>query len=90
MILVKTEVNYKIDWHGDDREFITADEQEKRVNDRKHYFDMLRRVLIGIDTLLELGPSETLRQDIRGILEKYNIHFVDIDDIPRVNIDEPK
>lgn len=27
---------------------------------------------------------------VTPILEKYNIHFIDVDDIPRVNIDFPK
>lgn len=80
-MITKKEVNYKIDWHG----FKLGDDiqaQIKVLEDRKHYFDMLRRFLLNIKNL---G-----RDEIDEVFEKYNVHFVDIDDIPRVNIDEPK
>jgi hypothetical protein len=88
--MMRTEkiVNYKIDWNatvikslGDSVDKIAMDVGEKIIADRKHYFDMLRRLLqdlknLGIDAIDE-------------VLESYNVHFVDIDDFPRVNIDEP-
>jgi hypothetical protein len=87
----ETKVNYKIDWSGTsispfDKIFSEEDIQsgkahKKIMDDRKHYFQMLRDFL---QDLKNLG-----RDDVDEIFSKYNIHLVDIDDIPRVNIDDP-
>jgi hypothetical protein len=88
-MITKKEVNYKIDWHSFNPKDLTSAEQEydlvkkefKVVLDRKHYFSMLRSFLLDIKNL---GMDK-----IDDIFTKYNVHFVDIDDIERVNIDEP-
>jgi hypothetical protein len=84
-MITRNEVNYKIDWRGN-AEFGAPLEPGKQApdkiyQDRKHYFAMLRRFLMDVKNL---G-----RDEIDEIFAKYNVHFVDIDDIPRVNIDEP-
>ena len=83
-MITKNEVNYKIDWHAvsNTTDYPTSEASLKILADRKHYFDMLQRFLLDI---------KNLGQDrIDDIFERYNVHFIDIDDIPRVNIDEPK
>jgi hypothetical protein len=92
MIPTKNEVNYKIDWHSIDiSSYIDPTKtnskeayemKAKVLDDRKHYFSMLRKLF---QDLKNLGNDK-----VDDILALYNIHFVDIDDIPRVNIDEPK
>lgn len=82
MMRTEKSVNYAIDWLSVSNPSTSELEQITKIQeDRKHYFDMLRRLLqdlknLGIDAVDE-------------VLESYNVHFVDIDDIPRVNIDEP-
>jgi hypothetical protein len=82
MIPTKNEVNYKIDWHSGGEYGASPTGNKMVIEDRKHYFEMLRNLLLD---LKNLG-----RDEIDDIFARYNIHFVDIDDIPRVNIDEPK
>jgi len=72
-------VDYKINWHGDGTGI--AESGKLIIQDRIHYFSMLRML---IAELRNLGKDE-----VDDVLEKYNVHFVDIDDIKRVNIDEP-
>lgn len=79
MRVEKNEVDYKIDWHSIDP---LKGGHTDILEDRKHYFKMLRNLLLD---LKNLG-----RDEIDDIFIKYNIHFVDIDDIERVNLDEPK
>jgi hypothetical protein len=74
-------INYKIDWHSGSEKVI-GENGTSVLDDRKHYFDMLRRFLIDIKNL---G-----RDEIDELFERYNVYLVNIDDIPRVNIDEPK
>jgi hypothetical protein len=90
MIETKTEVNYQINWNpivaitdetGEAINNTAKEITEKVLEDRKHYFDLLRRFLIEINNL---G-----RDEIDDIFKRYNVHFVDIDDIKRVNLDEP-
>lgn len=82
MMRTEKSVNYAIDWLSVSNPSTSELEQITKIQeDRKHYFDMLRRLLqdlknLGIDAVDE-------------VLESYNVHFVDIDDFPRVNIDEP-
>jgi hypothetical protein len=82
MIHTAKEANYKIDWHAAYSEEQIHNDPDKIIADRKHYFDMLRRFLQDIKNL---G-----RDEIDEIFARYNVHFVDIDDIQRVNIDEPQ
>lgn len=82
---IRKEVNYKIDWKSD-ASFgapvdITNTTPDKIYQDRKHYFSMLRRLL---QDFKNLGLDR-----VDDIFAKYKVHFVDIDDIERVNIDEP-
>ena len=51
----------------------------KDVEDKIHYFDMFRRMLSELEKVSMAF----------NILDKYNVHFIDVDAIPRVNIDEP-
>lgn len=97
MIEIKKEVNSKIDWHschspeGGIREPMHS-ETETIEQARKHYFDMLRRFLTELDAIKDGDGSddEHTTKSIQAVFKKYNVHFVDVDDIKRVNIDEPK
>lgn len=85
MIEIKKEANYVIDWLSVCNPTKESEDITKIQEDRKHYFNMLRRLLT------ELSNLNLEEQGlIDGVFEKYNVHFVDIDDIERVNIDEPK
>lgn len=81
---IRKEVNYKIDWHAvsNTTSYPTSEESQKVLDDRIHYFNMLRRLL---QDLQNLGLD-----NVDEVLAKYKVHFVDIDDIPRVNLDEPE
>jgi DNA-directed RNA polymerase alpha subunit len=92
-MITKNEINYKIDWHSEGERPVDAEGnylsggvqvigKHPIIEDRKHYFNMLRRFLLDIKNL---G-----RDEIDEIFAKYNVYFVDVDDIERVNIDEPK
>jgi len=78
MIPIKKETNYMIDWksHGD-----TFALEKTVYENRKHYFQMLRNLLTDLDGL-EIA-------EVSAILNKHNVYFVEIDDFPRVNLDEP-
>lgn len=78
---VRNSVDYKIDWQKTG-ELVQNPSGATIYEDRKHYFDMLRRLIID---LKNLG-----KDDIDDVFAKYNVYLVDIDDIKRVNIDEPK
>ena len=77
---IKTEVNSKINWQSGGRKIHS--DTETVLSARMHYFNMLRRLLSDIEAV---GNGA-----VNAILKKYNVHFVDVDDIKRVNIDEPK
>jgi hypothetical protein len=47
--------------------------------DKIHYFSMLRKLLLEIEKV----PMAF------EVLNKFNVYFIDVDEIPRVNIDEP-
>lgn len=98
-MITKTEVNSKIDWHAGANSFLVPDltthtpihnETETLLDARKHYFDMLRRFLNEVNAMAEKQASIKGDYKILNIFKKYNIHFVDVDDIKRVNIDEPE
>ena len=72
-------VDYKIDWHSEGTGI--AKSGELIVQDRQHYFDMLRRFL---QELKNIGSDQ-----VDKVFVKYNVHFIDIDEFKRVNIDEP-
>lgn len=78
MIQVKEKINYEIDWHSDG--VCIAEDKNTVLDNRIHYFRMLRNFLEDLDGL-DLS-------EVEEVFRKYNIHFVDIDEIPRVNIDE--
>jgi hypothetical protein len=95
MIEVKKEANYRIDWYSFGNK--CADERfpsgKKVIEDRKHYFDMLRRFLLDIDALIESANQESktiVVERLEAVFKKYNVHFVDVDDVKRVNLDEPQ
>jgi len=54
---------------------------EKAIHNRKEYFQMLRGFL------KEVHATDNV--EVRSIFEKWSVHFVDLDDFPRVNIDKP-
>ena len=70
---------------------IMHNETETLMDARKHYFDMLRRFLTEIEAITEDENSfaHDTRAKIKKVFNKYDVHFVDVDDIKRVNIDEP-
>lgn len=82
--------NYKIDWHsGGDKKALSG---VSVLEDRKHYFDMLRRFLLEVETLIEyanLNNKAIVVENLEKVFKRYDIHFVEVDDIKRVNIDEP-
>jgi hypothetical protein len=101
MIDTKHFYNYRIDWHsaGINHEdklapiVDTLQRRQKIIEDRKHYFDMLHRFLSEIDVLIDNAKKEDgniLPEKLEAIFKRYNVHFVDIDDIKRVNLDDPK
>lgn len=55
---------------------------EQGYQDRKNYFLLLRKML------MELEECNLALVEI--IFDKYHVHFVDVDDFPRVNIDKPE
>lgn len=92
---IKKECNSKIDWMGpamDGDFFIMHTPSETLVEARKHHFSMMRRFLLEIDDISRGQGSfaEITRTRIKRVFEKYNVHFVNVDDFPRINIDEPK
>jgi hypothetical protein len=96
MIETKQRVNVKINWHSA-HYYNNAEPEilriEKIVGDRKHYFEMLRRFLSEVDALVEEAKKENgniIVERIEAVFKKYDVHFVDVDDIKRVNLDEPK
>lgn len=86
---IKTEVNYKINWENAIPNIYahvipssTVEKDIEKINsDRKHYFDMLQRLMSEISNVDD--------DKVNAILKKYNVHLIDIDNFPRVNIDEP-
>lgn len=84
---IKNTVNYKIDWHSSLGAKAESTEEAikqgvETLTARQHYFRMLRCFLSEVESI---GGKK-----VREIFKKYNVHLVDIDDFPRVNIDEPK
>jgi hypothetical protein len=77
---IKNTVNSKIDWNAEGS--AKHNDNESALDARKHYFRMLRCFLSEVESI---GGKK-----VREIFKKYNVHLVDIDDFPRVNIDEPK
>jgi hypothetical protein len=71
----KQEVNYKIDW---------VSSEPSSIQDRKAYFQMLREFLEDVKRVI--GDDGYVNK----VFEKWNVHFVDVDDFPRVNIDRPR
>jgi hypothetical protein len=51
----------------------------KDAEDKIHYFNMLRKMLLELEEISK----------VHKILDRYNVYFIDVDEIPRVNIDEP-
>ncbi len=106
MIQTKKEVNSKIDWISGTKQINNFEWSDNPVmhNDietleqaRKHYFDMLRRFLKDIEIISDSEipyhwqhSADLVRKEIKKVFEKYDVHFVDVDDFPRINIDEPK
>lgn len=95
MIETKKEVNSNIDWEAGTSEYLNPDltyclpmhnEKETLLEARKHYFGLMRRFLNEVHSQSEQSGFV----QITSIFDKYNVHFVDVDDFPRINIDEPK
>lgn len=93
MLKISKEVNSKIDWKngiiepdGEGGIKPTMHSSQETLEDaRKHYFDVLRSFLNDVHTQAERGGFVQILE----IFKDYNIYFVDVDDIKRVNIDEP-
>jgi hypothetical protein len=81
MKTITKQIDYKINWHAIDP---LKGGHTDILADRKHYFNMLRRFLKEVHKESKPYPM------IREIFKRYNVHFVNIDDIERVNLDEPK
>ncbi len=82
----KKDINYKIDWKERATPVSSINPMpdfDRILDDRKHYFNMLRRLIVEID------KCETNEQ-IKSVFKKYNVYFVDMDEFERVNIDEPE
>lgn len=88
---ISTRLNYKIDWHsGGDKK---AHSGVSVLEDRMHYFDMLRRFLGEIEALVEYANSNSktiIVEKLEAIFKRYDVHFVEVDEIKRVNLDEPQ
>ena len=89
MIPIKTETNYLMDWNN--------------PQDRINYFRNLRNFLLEIkaeiDEVEDANQSRDAISDcsqcglplkLMEIFVKWNVYFIDVDEIPRVNLDEPK
>lgn len=72
---LKFSTNHKIDWNADTPEAIA---------DKKHWFYLLRAMLIDLEQM----DGDVLA--VQRLLKKYNVYFIKIDDMPRVNLDDPK
>ncbi len=79
MIPIKKHTNYLMDWNN--------------PQDRINYFRNLRKFLSRIEGLTDplLGNSgrDYCQENLRQILRDWNLYFIDVDEIPRVNLDEP-
>ena len=83
MIEHKKETNRLIDWNN--------------PQDRINYFRNLRKFLGEIESLCDFSEADWEREkcddidsrDLRAIFKRWNVYFIDHDDIPRVNLDEP-
>lgn len=84
MIPTKNGTNRLIDW----------DNPEERIG----YFQNLRKFLSEIDEAAEpqpadpifLGGGETIFDRVKNVFKRWNVYFIDVDNIPRVNLDEPR
>ena len=74
--------DYIINWGTEDLEH------------KKNYFKAWRMFIIELEEASRdvrfRYINDCISENIDSLIAKYNIHFVDIDDIPRVNIDFPK
>lgn len=75
MIERKVTTNYLMDWNN----------PEDRIN----YFKNLRKFL---EEVYEgsCEPDDQGGFNVRNTFDRWNVYFIDIDEIPRVNLDEPR
>jgi len=90
MIETRQKVDSRIDWIGDAS--LNHNNNETVLQARIHYFEMVRSFLRDIESVSnsDIPNADLIRKEIKKIFEKYNVHFVDVDDFPRINFDEPK
>ena len=73
----RKDTNYVIDWKSNSPKAIVA---------RAHYLRMLRALLTDLENI---DPYETAANGVQRVFKKYNVYFLDIDELARVNLDEP-
>lgn len=101
----RDKTNSKINWMGcckipkvksyflnDEPQYVTAmhNSTETVEESRKHWFDMMRRFL---DDVYQLAEDQSLCNGdykMLNIFKKYDVYALDIDDIKRININEPE
>lgn len=75
VIETKNTTNYLIDWNSS--------------QDRINYFRNLRKFLSEVDAVGDRYPT-TVGAFIDDVFKRWNVYFIDADEIPRVNLDEPR
>lgn len=87
MIESRKTTNHLIDWNN--------------PQDRINYFKNLRKFLSEIENVVKpisdiqkmfggCGEVAMLADEVLGKFSEWNVYFIDVDEIPRVNLDEPK
>jgi len=79
-MIEKFAVNYKMDW--DSSGAVIRENGKSVKEERIDYLTVMRQLLEEIDSL---GISS-----VKAIFRKYNVHKVNIDEYPRINVDYPK
>ena len=79
-------INHKIDWKERATPVSSINPMpdfDGILDERKKYFNLLRRLIV------EIENCDT-NEEIKDVFKKYNVCFADVDEIERVNIEEPE